>query len=143
MRFFLIYFSVFLCSYSVSSEIKVNPGKYKNFYHLEYELKSDQYSLNEEMGFREDGMFEVYVAKEIFPISAPNCNSKIIIRMPGYGPTPKVRSLFSKLDDNESVTVVLELNPYFEIVKHTPLELQLSYCNVFFRYRNGDYFDSL
>lgn len=143
MRFFLVFYLVFVCANSNSSEIKVNPGKYNDFYHLKFELKSGQYSLNEEMGFRADGMFEVYVAKEIFPINAPNCNSNIIIRMPGYGPAPKVRSLFSKLEKSESLTVVLELNPYFDIVKESPLELQLSYCNVFFRHRNGDYFDSL
>jgi len=39
------------------------------------------------------------------------------------------------------VTVVLEMNPYVEVVSRDPLRLQLTQCNVFFRQAQGGYVD--
>ena len=40
-----------------------------------------------------------------------------------------------------TVPVVLELNPYVAVISHTPLRLQLTQCNVFFRHAFGGYVD--
>ena len=53
------------------------------------------------------------------------------------------RSLYNSLVSNESVIVTLELNPYINVLNKKPLELELQYCNVFFRHRSGDYFNQL
>ena len=39
------------------------------------------------------------------------------------------------------VTVVVELNPYVEVVSRAPLRVQLTQCNVFFRQAAGGYVD--
>ena len=39
--------------------------------------------------------------------------------------------------------VILELNPYVKVQQEQPLSLELTYCNVFFRHRNGDYVNHL
>jgi len=37
----------------------------------------------------------------------------------------------------------LELNPYVKVLNKDPLQVELGYCNVFFRHRDGDYYDRL
>lgn len=123
--------------------IKINPGKYSDYYHMQYELKAGQYSLNANYGFNPGGQFEVLVPKEYFPIAAPNCNKNIIIRMPYSNQEAKKRALYNKLLASESVLVTLELNPYMKVLTKQPLRIELQYCNVFFRHRAGDYFDKL
>lgn len=46
--------------------IKVNPGKYSDYYHMQYELKSGEYRVNEHYGFNQGGQFEVLVPKNTF-----------------------------------------------------------------------------
>ncbi|MCH2056323.1 MAG: hypothetical protein MK214_06865 [Thalassotalea sp.] len=128
---------------SNATEIKVNSGKYSNYYHMKFELISGQYVLNTGYGFNKGGQFEVYVPKEHFPIAAPNCNENIVIRMPYSESEVKKRALYDSLDASQTVTVTLELNPYINILSTTPLEIELQYCNVFFRHRSGDYYDQL
>lgn len=126
-----------------ATEIKVNPGRYSNYYHMTFELISGQYKLNTEYGFNEGGQFEVYVPKKHFPIAAPNCKENIVIRMPYSESETKKRALFDSLAASKTVKVTLELNPYLNVIRTSPLELELQYCNVFFRHRSGDYFDQL
>lgn len=128
---------------SHGTEIKINPGKYSNYYHMKFELISGYYKVNTEYGFNQGGQFEVLVPKEHFPIRAPNCNENIIIRMPYSKSEAQKRALFDSLVASQTVTVTLELNPYINILNSSPLEIELQYCNVFFRHRAGDYFDHL
>jgi hypothetical protein len=51
------------------------------------------------------------------------------------------RILSLEQNPNAVVPVVLELNPYVEIISSTPLRLQLTQCNVFFRHAFGGYVD--
>lgn len=143
MKQFLITALLLISVQSYATEIKVNPGKYSNYYHMKFELISGQYKLNTEYGFNEGGQFEVYVPKEHFPIAAPNCNENIIIRMPYSELEAKKRALFDSLVASQTITVTLELNPYINILSSSPLEIELQFCNVFFRHRSGDYFEQL
>ena len=143
MKQILITVLLFISLQSYATEIKVNPGKYSNYYHMKFELLSGQYELNAEYGFNKGGQFEVFVPKEHFPIAAPKCKENIIIRMPHSKSESKKRALFDSLSASKSVTVTLELNPYINVLKTSPLEIELQYCNVFFRHRAGDYFDQL
>lgn len=130
-------------SLSQAVDIIVNKGRYFDYYHFEYDLAPGKYFVNDEYGFNPGGQFEVLVPKEYFPIKAPNCRSNVIIRMPWSDKEEKKKQLYAKLVDEQMVTVVLELNPYFNIVSADPPELELEYCNVFFRHKYGDYFDRL
>jgi hypothetical protein len=40
-----------------------------------------------------------------------------------------------------TIPVELELNPYVEVISRSPLRLQLTECNVFFRQNFGAYID--
>lgn len=124
---------------SNATEIKVNSGKYSNDYHMKFE----QLSGHAEYGFNKGGQFEVIVSKEHFPITASRCKDNIIIRMPYSKSEAKKHALFDTLAASKTVTVTLELNPYINVLKTSPLEIELQYCNVFFRHRSGDYFEQL
>ena len=137
MKQVLISIFLFMSIQSFAAEIKVNSGKYSNYYHMKFELLSGQYEFNK------GGQFEVFVPKEHFPIAAPNCNENIIIRMPYSESETKKRALFDSLSASQTVSVTLELNPYINVLKTSPLEIELQYCNVFFRHRSGNYFDQL
>jgi len=126
-----------------AQEIKINSGKYSDYYHIKYELTSGNYSVNSEYGFNKGGQFELFVPKEHFPVAAPNCNDNIIIRMPYSKLEANKRALFDSLVDSKTVSVILELNPYINVLSKAPLKIELQYCNVFFRHRAGDYFDRL
>lgn len=143
MKLILFTLLLFVSTQNCANEIKVNPGKYSNYYHIKFELLSGQYELNTGYGFNKGGQFEVLVPKEHFPVAAPKCNKNIIIRMPYSESEAKKRALFDSLAASKTVTVTLELNPYINIIKTSPLEIELQYCNVFFRHRFGDYFDQL
>ncbi|GHB70766.1 hypothetical protein GCM10008107_20280 [Psychrosphaera saromensis] len=126
-----------------AQEIKVNPGKYSDYYHMKYELTSGNYSVNTEYGFNQGGQFEVFVPKKYFPIAAPACNENIIIRMSYSNSEERKRALYNELLLSKTITVTLELNPYIKVLNKDPLELELQHCNVFFRHKAGDYFDQL
>ncbi|MCC3860499.1 hypothetical protein [Pseudemcibacter aquimaris] len=125
-------------------EITVNSGKYADYFHMHYELVPGQYSINLDYGFNQGGQFEVLVPKEYFPIPAPECNKNIIIRMPFSVNENRKKVLYDNLlRATEKTTVTLELNPYVNVINEESLKLELQYCNVFFRHKNGDYHDSL
>jgi hypothetical protein len=133
-----------LASFQVNAqEISVNSGKYSDYYHIEYELISGNYSINSKYGFNDGGQFEVLVPKENFPISAPHCNKNIIIRMPYSANEKRKRALYNDLLASKSIKVILELNPYIKVLSKAPLKIELKQCNVFFRHRAGDYYDQL
>ncbi len=135
---------VLLATFQLNAqEIKVNPGKYSDYYHIKYELTPDKYKVNSEYGFNKGGQFEVFVPKEHFPITAPNCNENIIIRMPYSDLENRKRALYNDLLSSKTITVTLELNPYIKVLNKDPLQIELEYCNVFFRHRAGDYYDQL
>lgn len=126
-----------------TQEITVNPGKYFDYYHMEYQLTAGEYTVNTQYGFNPGGQFEIFVPKALFPIPAPNCRKHIIIRMPYSQSEDKKRALYESLLASETRSVILELNPYVTVVNPEPLQLELQYCNVFFRHRAGDYYDKL
>ncbi|WP_252179496.1 hypothetical protein [Endozoicomonas sp. 4G] len=143
MKHFLIILFFWIAFPLQALEITVNPGKYSKYYHFQYELRPGHYEINKKYGFNAGGQFEVFVPKEYFPISAPNCNKNIIIRMPYSKKETTKKALYDKLLQNKSVTVTLEANPYVTVIQEKPVKLQLQYCNVFFRQRAGDYYDQL
>ncbi|NYZ69522.1 hypothetical protein H0A36_26240 [Endozoicomonas sp. SM1973] len=143
MRYLLAVFSVIVMSKIQAQEIVVNKGKYSDYYHMMYKLESGKYKINSNYGFNEGGQFEVLVPKQYFSVPAPNCKENIIIRMPWSDNETKKQALYKKLVAQKEVNVVLELNPYINLVNKKPLKVELQYCNVFFRHRSGDYYDSL
>ena len=128
-----------------ATEIKINPGRYFNYYHIEFELNPNQYSVNTEYGFTARGQFEVFVPKELFPIPAPKCRNNIIIRMPASfsSSVRKKRKLYDSLLNSERIRVILKINPFVEVVRQEPLALELTHGNVFFRQKNDNYHDRL
>ncbi|WP_422473192.1 hypothetical protein [Endozoicomonas sp. ALB032] len=143
MNKILTLFMLLFTAITYAEWIKVNPGKYSDYYHMQYELKSGEYRVNKHYGFNQGGQFEILVPKKYFPIPAPNCKKNIIIRMPASENEGRKRALYDKLLAAESVVVTLELNPYVNVTNESPLELELQYCNVFFRQKWGDYYDAL
>lgn len=142
MKVFLL--AMLLSTATFAVEVTVNPGKYFDYYHMPYSLVPGEYQVNQDYGFNEGGQFEVLVPKEYFPLSAPNCRENIIIRMPWSENEAKKRALYEQLlSATGAVSIILELNPYVKVLDKQPLNLELTYCNVFFRHRNGDYYDRL
>ena len=147
----LVQFTTLLIVISLSSQaqtpkqnITINPGKYFDYYHIQYDLIPDQYRINTRYGFNPGGQFEVFIPKAFFPIPAPNCREHIIVRMPYSKNTEQKKALYDQLlQGNTTTRVTLELNPYLNIVSKSPLNLELTYCNVFFRHKNGDYYNQL
>ncbi|REL26303.1 hypothetical protein DXX93_06710 [Thalassotalea euphylliae] len=127
-----------------SLQVVVNPGKYSDYYHLQYELVPGKYQINQRYGFNSGGQFEVLIPKAIFPIPAPNCRKNIIVRMPYSANTQRKKALYDQLLAGQvSTTVTLELNPYVTVTNTEPLNFTLTYCNVFFRHKGGDYYNQL
>ena len=125
-------------------EVTINPGKYSDYYHIPYSLDPGKYQVNKAYGFNDGGQFEVLVPKEYFPVPAPNCRKNIIVRMPWSEHEEKKKALYEELlSASKPVPVILELNPCVRVLQDQPLSLELTYCNVFFRHRNGDYFNHL
>ena len=148
-------------------DIVVSPGKYSDYYHVKLKLHSDdfelsiptskrttKYSDNNDYLFEEGGQFEVFIKRDAFPIPLKNSpNSKyIILRMPWTNPETPGASLFInekrrifdelvgiKESSYESLSVAVELNPYIEVLDSSPLSLQLTEPNVFFRQAFGRY----
>jgi len=120
----------------------------KPYYHLSYELNSEnllqleQYTSQE---FEQNGaQFEVILEKSTFPIKAPNCKSNLILRMPWVPPNTDLSSKYHlyqailavHMRKVDSVSIVLELNPY---VRKTEQGIELTQCNIFFRHANSGY----
>ena len=155
------------CAIAAPLDIVVSLGKYSDYYHIRLKLHSDdfelsiptssrtpKYSENNDFRFEEGGQFEVFIKRDAFPIPLKGSpNSKyIILRMPWTNPETPGASLFInekrrifdeltgiKKSHYESLTVVVELNPYIEVQENNPLSLQLTEPNVFFRQAFGRY----
>lgn len=135
--------------------IVVQQGRYAPYYHLPIGLTAADLDLDaSDRRARSGGQFELRMHRERFPVAAPHCRGTIILRMPWTAPdTPdaadkiaakqallaRIRALAKAPGD--VVPVVLELNPYVEVVSRAPLRLQLTQCNVFFRQAYGGYVD--
>jgi hypothetical protein len=149
--------------------IYASEGKYTRYYHLllklhpqDFELtvpteqRRPRYTTENRYELTRDGQFEIFVRKEAFPVPAPKCEGYVIVRMPGTDPSkadaaPKLeqkRVLFNALKELKSsgtgtgtYDVAIELNPYVQVVRRDPLQLELTECNVFFRQADGAYID--
>jgi hypothetical protein len=137
------------------AEITVTPSRYGPYYHLRFELtaaaidfaKSDRVASS-------GGQFELQLRPEYFPVPAPHCRSSLSLRMPWTAPhTPAAakkitakQALLARIwaleqTPEEKVPVIIELNPYVEVISPAPLRLQLTQCNIFFRHAFGGYID--
>lgn len=132
--------------------------KSKNYHHLQYSLAKENIVsatiFTKEQFYINGGQFDVLIAKNKFPVAAPNCKSEIILRMPWtnseheyFGPSIEkkyevYRSILEILrrDEGKKLDVYIELNPY---VGFRDGKLQLTQCNVFFRHQEGRYVASL
>lgn len=159
MKFFSCLICIFLCSCSNVGGTKAEPlyvvnfGKNdKTYYHLMFELNQtnivDIDHFTEQQFQQNGGQFELRISKGDFPISAPKCNSEIILRMPwvpsGYDLTKKFQ-LYQKIlavsnTNEEAVVVAIELNPY---VAQDANGIFLTNCNVFFRQANHQYIEHI
>ena len=138
----------------------------KTFYHLLFKLTPTNSSLTVPTGYKnpiyrtEDvssfdpsGLFEIYIRASDFPVPSPGCEGGwIILRM---GSTDSAeRDSRSKIDakkalwqslqamyesEKGSIEVVIELNPYVQVINPVIPKLELEYCNVFFRQAFGAY----
>ena len=149
--------------------IYASEGKYTRYYHLllklhpqdfELTVPTDQrrprYTTENRYEFGGNGQFEIFVRKEAFPVPAPKCERYIIVRMPGTDPSradatrklEQKRALFDVLKELKNsgtgaCDVAIELNPYVQVVRRDPLQLELTECNVFFRQADGAYIDGV
>lgn len=144
-----------LASSGAVPEIVVNQGRYGPYYHMRFELTVAAIDFAEsDRMMRSGGQFELRLHLGHFPVSAPDCRSSLILRMPWTAPSAldaakKIaakqalleRILALEQDPEAVVSVVLELNPYIEVTSRTPLQLQLTHCNLFFRHAFGGYVD--
>ena len=135
--------------------IVAQPGRYGPYYHLRLELTAaDVDFAASDRRARSGGQFQLRLRRDRFPVAAPRCRGPIILRMPWTAPdTPDAadkiaakEALLARLlalaeAPGEAVAVVLELNPYVEVVSRTPLRVRLTGCNVFFRQAFGAYVD--
>jgi hypothetical protein len=155
----LCFFWLFPCvAHSAGSEeqIVVNKGPFVPYYHLRFDLRSDAIDFAQsDRTARSGGQFEIRLRRETFPVPAPRCRGAIILRMPWTPPlaTDAKEKIAAKQDllkrvlelekqPNETLPVVIELNPYVRAISREPLKLQLTQCNVFFRDAHGAYIDN-
>jgi hypothetical protein len=129
--------------------VVVSQGKYSDYYHLRYVLKpqnttypsgTDKYGAERTLQMK-DGMFEIFIKPEQFPIKAPVSAKHLILRMASNkdsGCTHIFQQIKEMLDTPQGqVPVIIELNPYVEKISDHPLQLKLTESNVFFRQSNG------
>jgi hypothetical protein len=156
--------SVFLwliASTASASDITINETNGRVYYHLEHTLHQGEFTLTHPQEFYdpkhpdikgacelgENGYFNLYISKDSFPVTAPNCNSKWLkVTMKGgdQAGLESKRKLWDQLQALQSgeldeAKVIIELNPYISIVNSDPLKLELHYCNVWFRTAYGKY----
>jgi len=137
------------------SSIVVQPGRYGPYYHLRLGLTAADIDFaGSDRRARDGGQFELRLRPERFPVPAPRCRGTLILRMPWTAPdTPDAAAKIAAKErllerllalaqaPEDVVAVVLELNPYVEVVSRAPLRLRLTQCNVFFRQAAGGYVD--
>ena len=135
--------------------IAVHPGRYGPYYHLALGLTAADIDFTRsDRRARSGGLFELRLHRQRFPVPAPHCRGALILRMPWTPPdAPDAAAKIAAKEQllarimalaetpGDVVTVVLELNPYVEVVSRAPLRLQLTQCNVFFRQAAGGYVD--
>jgi hypothetical protein len=135
--------------------IVINQGRYDSYYHLRLALKADSIDFAQSDRFsRSGGQFELKLRRQNFPVPAPNCRGAIILRMPWTPPDAVeaekkiavkenlLKHILALQEHSQAILpIVIELNPYVEIVSRKPLKLQLTQCNVFFRDAHGEYVD--
>jgi len=135
--------------------IAIEPGQYGPYYHLRYDLTAAGIDFPaSSKSARSGGQFEIRLRPQRFPIPAPRCHGELILRMPWTPPDVQdadakievKRQLLARIRalaeaPGDVVTVVLEMNPYVEVVSRDPLRLQLTQCNLFFRQAQGGYVD--
>lgn len=164
----LIFVSIILISaivgnlYAESTKIYTASGKYQDYYHVKFMLTPEN-TLLALKGYDKygpsiyefsDGLFQVFIPKDKFPIPAPNSKGYIILRMPmTITDNPKKdewiaekKVLFDKIKEMKesgkgSVEVVVELSSDVKIMNKDPLVLELEGANVFFRNAHGKYID--
>jgi hypothetical protein len=133
--------------------IVVNPGRYTPYYHMAFNLTAPVIDFSRtDRSASPGGQFTVSLHPAGFPVSAPFCRGDLILRMPWTAPNvpeaamkiaTKVALLHRILELEQRpdaiVPVVLELNPYVRTISRTPLLLQLTQCNLFFRQVLGAY----
>ncbi len=151
-----------------AAEVNVAPGRYRDYYHVHFRLtpencelsvpvseRQPKYSESNEYEFSEGGQFEVFVRKADFPIPAPHTDREfLILRMPWtdpeYGEAEQYiagkRALFDRIhkmkaEAEGTVGVVVQLNPYVEILNEDPPDVVLTGRNIFFRQAYGKYID--
>lgn len=135
--------------------VVVTQGKYGPYYHVPMELRAeDVIFAQSDRQVRDGGQFDIRIRASRFPIPAPSCRGALVLRMPWTssrqaGAATSIRAKeellrrIRALESNPSavVPVVIELNPYVRVVSRSPLRLQLTGCNVFFRHAAGAYVD--
>jgi hypothetical protein len=144
MKPLFIFILLIFMSQLQAQEIKINKGIYASYYHMSHQFEPGKYTLNLDDGFDKGGQFEVLVPKEYFPVPAPYCPKNILIRMPSSHNLEKKKSLYDLLmRGSDKIDVVLELNPHFIGISTDPSELELLFCDVFFRHKDDDYYGKL
>jgi len=153
---FLSFFNLsLLFGAETAGKIFVTPGKYGPYYHVRLQLKAAAIDFTaSDHTISSGGQFEIRLRLEYFPVPAPNCRGPVILRMPWTAPDDagareKIaakEALLKKIlaleqFPQETLSVVVELNPYVEVVGRDPLRLRLTECNVFFRHAFGAYVD--
>ena len=167
--FFLVFME---SSYAESANsIVVAAGKCNDYYHVKVTLTPENSELtvsfderpqttpyiDNKYEFSSWGQFEVFVDRNVFPVPAPHFTKKyLILRMPGTKPgsekakkyIEEKRRLFEeiknmKLSGKGQVEVIVELNPYINVLSKDPLRVELSGRNIFFRDAHGRYIDYL
>ena len=125
----------------------MNAGPYGSYYQMQFDLTAAAINFDKsDRVASSGGQFELRLRPEQFPIQAPHCRGLLILRMPWTAPgMPQAdakiaakKALLARIwklgqGSSKSIPVELELNPYVEVISRSPLRLQLTECNVFFR----------
>jgi len=149
--------AVFSCAnLSANSEISVTPGKYSDYYHIQYTLTSDNFTIPNSNDPSYNGQFEILLNISNFPVRSKSCKSSLILRMPSTLKDAKYSesninekiALFNEIKNvksgkKKSINVIVELNPYVSVKSKIPLVLELKNCNIFFRTKNNKYINEL
>jgi hypothetical protein len=139
----------------VCPEINVTKGRYGLYYSMSFDLTARAIDFaRSDRTATSGGQFELHLKPEWFPIAAPHCRGPLILRMPWTAPgiaqaETKIaakKALLARIwklqrDPGLTVPIELELDPYVEMVSRSPLRLQLTECNLFFRHAFGGYID--
>jgi hypothetical protein len=136
-------------------QIIVNEGRFGPYYHLRLDLNAEDIDFSQsDRTASSGGQFELRLRPDKFPVPAPHCRGSIILRMPWTSPQAiEAKKKISAKEDllkrilklqhsrDAGLSVVIELNPYVEVVSRAPLKTRLTQCNVFFREAFGAYVD--